>query len=117
MLTDTESSAVLAVHCRIEREHNTKADPRVIRRNADDLWAVAADNGFQDCHIEPEIAAHNFESLVCYCGSTVEAGSGASAQTQFLHLGVPCERSYIAVDIGIIDSAVIGRTVRNIRNF
>jgi hypothetical protein len=24
---------------------------------------VAADNGFQDCHIEPEIAAHNFESL------------------------------------------------------
>jgi len=45
-LTDTESLAVLDVHCCIEREHDTKAGPRVVRRNADDLRAVAADNGF-----------------------------------------------------------------------
>ena len=36
-LTDTESLAVLDVHCCIEREHDTKAGPRVVRRNADDL--------------------------------------------------------------------------------
>jgi hypothetical protein len=32
-LTDTESLAVLDVHCCIEREHDTKAGPRVVRRN------------------------------------------------------------------------------------
>ena len=47
-LTDTESLAVLDVHCCIKHEHDTKAGPRVVRRNADDLRAVAADNGFQD---------------------------------------------------------------------
>jgi len=76
-LTDTESLAVLHVHCCIEREHDTKASPQ----------AVAADNGFQCWHTEYEIAAHNIESLVRYCGSTVEAGSGASAQTKLLHRG------------------------------
>ena len=34
-LTDTESLAVLDVHCCIEREHDTKAGPRVVRRNAE----------------------------------------------------------------------------------
>jgi hypothetical protein len=56
-LTDTASLAVLDVHCCIEREHDTRADPRVVRRNADDLRAVLADNGFQDWHTEYELAA------------------------------------------------------------
>ena len=47
-VTDTESLAVLDVHCCIEREHDTKAGPRVVRQNADDPRTVAADNGFQD---------------------------------------------------------------------
>ncbi|WP_302082906.1 transposase [Salinibaculum rarum] len=72
-LTDTESLAVLDVHCCIEREHDTKAGPRVVRRNADDLRAVAADNGFQDWHTEYEIAAHDVEYLVHYRGSTAKA--------------------------------------------
>ena len=55
MLTDTESLAVLDAHCCIEREHDTKAGPRDVRRNADDLRSVAADNGFQDRHTEYEI--------------------------------------------------------------
>ena len=69
-LTDTESLAVLDVHCCIEREHDTKAGPRVVRRNADDLRTVAADNGFQDWHTEYEIAAHDIEYLVQHRGSS-----------------------------------------------
>jgi len=61
---------VLDVHCCIEREHDTKAGPRVVRRNADDLRSVAADNGFQDWHTEYEIAALDIDYLVHYRGST-----------------------------------------------
>ncbi|WP_080503485.1 transposase [Halococcus thailandensis] len=68
-LTDTESLAVLDVHCCIEREHDTKAGPRVVRRNADELRSVAADNGFQDWHTEYEIAALDVEYLVHHQGS------------------------------------------------
>jgi IS5 family transposase len=68
-LTDTESLAVLDVHCCIEREHDTKAGPRVVRRNADDLRSVAADNGFQDWHTEYEIAALDIDYLVHHRGS------------------------------------------------
>jgi len=37
--------------------------PQVVRRNADDLQSVAADNGFQDWHTEYEIAAHDIDYL------------------------------------------------------
>ena len=47
-LTNTESLAVLDVHCCIERKHDTKAGPRDVRRNADGLRTVVADRGFQD---------------------------------------------------------------------
>ena len=70
-LTDTESLAVLDVHCCIEREHDTKAGPRAIRRNADDMRAVAADNGFQDWNSEYEIAASGIECLVHHRGSSM----------------------------------------------
>jgi len=69
-LTDTESLAVLDVHCCIEREHDTKAGPRVVRRNADDLRTVAADNGFQGWHSEYQIAAFDIDYLVHYRGSS-----------------------------------------------
>jgi len=65
-LTGTESLAVLDVHCCIECEHDTKVSPRVVRRNADDLRAVAADNGFQDWYTEYEIATLDIEYLVHY---------------------------------------------------
>ena len=64
---------MLDVHCCIEREHDTKAGPRVVRRNADDLRSVAADNGFQDRHTEYEIAALDIDYLVHYRGSTPKA--------------------------------------------
>jgi IS5 family transposase len=69
-LTDTESLAVLDVHCCIEREHDTRAGPRVVRRNADDLRAVLADAGFQDWHTEYELAAYDLDYLVHHRGST-----------------------------------------------
>jgi len=72
-LTDTESLAVLDVHCCIEREHDTKAGPRVVRRNADDLRSVAADNGFQDWNSEYQVAALDVEYLVHYRGSSMMA--------------------------------------------
>jgi hypothetical protein len=69
---------VLDVHCCIECEHDTKAGPRVVRRNADDLRAVTADNGFQDWHTEYEIATLDIEYLVHYRGSTAKATANNS---------------------------------------
>jgi hypothetical protein len=72
-LTDTESLAVLDVHRCIRHEHETKAGPQVVRQNADDLRAVAADNGFQDWHSEYDIA--DMDYLVQYRGSTPQAAA------------------------------------------
>jgi len=77
-LTDTASLAVLDIHCCIEREHDTKAGPRVVRRNADDLRAVAADTGFQDWHTKYEVAALGIEYLVHYRGSTPKATANSA---------------------------------------
>jgi IS5 family transposase len=68
-LTDTESLAVLDVHCCIEREHDTKAGPRVVRRNADDLRTVVADNGFQDWYTEYEMSAFDLDYQIHHRGS------------------------------------------------
>ncbi|QAU14050.1 IS5 family transposase [Halorubrum sp. BOL3-1] len=72
-LTDVESLAVLDVHIAARWKHDTKTGPRVVRRNADDLQSVAADNGFQDWHTEYEIAAHDVEYLVHHRGSSAKA--------------------------------------------
>ena len=74
-LTDTESLAVLDVHCCIEREHDTKAGPGVVRRNADDLRAVVADNGFQDWHTEYELSGLDLDYIVHHRGSTPMAAA------------------------------------------
>ena len=46
-----------------------------MRRNADELQSVAADNGFQDWHTEYEIAAHDIDYLVHYRGSSANAAA------------------------------------------
>jgi len=51
-LTDVESLAVLDVHITARWKHGTKTGLQVVRRNADDLQSVAADNGFRDWHTE-----------------------------------------------------------------
>ena len=72
-LTDTESLAVLDVQCHAQWRHDTKTGPQIVRRNADDLHTVAADNGFQDWHTEYEIAALDLDYLVHYRGSSLNA--------------------------------------------
>ncbi|WP_233565439.1 IS5 family transposase [Halorubrum sp. Atlit-26R] len=74
-LTDVESLAVLDVHITARWKHDTKTGPQVVRRNADDLQSVAADNGFQDWHTEYEIAAYDVEYLVHYRGSSAKAAT------------------------------------------
>jgi IS5 family transposase len=69
-LTDTESLAVLDVQCHAQWRHDTRTGPQIVRRNADDLHTVAADNGFQDWHTEYEIAALDLDYLVHYRGSS-----------------------------------------------
>jgi len=72
-LTDVESLAVLDVHIAARWKHDTKTGPQVVRRNADDLLTVAADNGFQDWKTEYEIAALDVEYLVHYRSSSPKA--------------------------------------------
>ncbi len=74
-LTDVESLAVLDVHVSARWKHDTKSEPQVVRRNADDLQSVAADSGFQDWHTEYEIAAHDVDYLVHYRGSSAKAAT------------------------------------------
>ena len=72
-LTDVESLAILDVHITARWKHNTKTGPQVVRRNADDLQSVVADNEFQDWYTEYEIAALDVEYLVHYCSSSPKA--------------------------------------------
>ena len=74
-LTDIESLAVLDVHCCITHEPDTTTGPRVVRRNADDLRAALADNGFQDWHTEYELATYDLDYLVHHRGSTPMAAA------------------------------------------
>ncbi len=68
-----ESLAILDVHIIARWKHDTKTGPQVVRRNADDLQSVAADNGFQDWHTEYEVAALDVKYLVHYRGSSPNA--------------------------------------------
>jgi len=45
-LVDTESQAILDVHCTTEKRHDTQLGWQVARRNADDLASLAADKGY-----------------------------------------------------------------------
>jgi len=64
--TDTASLAVLDVQCHGQWRHDTKTGPQVVRRNADDLHTVAADNGFQNWHSEYGFYSLSVEPLIHY---------------------------------------------------
>jgi len=72
-LTDTESLAVLDVQCYAQWRHDTRTGPQVVRRNADDLQTVAADNAFQNWHTEYEYYTLDVEPLIHYRGSSLNA--------------------------------------------
>jgi len=70
-----ESLAVLDVHIAARWKHDTKTGPQVVRRNADDLQSVAADNGFQDWHTEYGSPHTTSITLVHYRGSSANAAA------------------------------------------
>jgi len=71
-LTDTQSLAVLDLHCSIHWKDDTKAGPQVVRRNADDLLSVAADKAFHSWTNTFELYTLGVESLVLRRGSSPE---------------------------------------------
>ena len=71
-LTDTQSLAVLDLHCSIHWKDDTKAGPQVVRRNADDLLSVAADKAFHSWTNTFELYTLGVESLVLRHGSSPE---------------------------------------------
>jgi len=75
-------------------KHDTKMGPQVVRRNADDLQSVAADNGFQDWHTEYEIAAHDIDYLSHYRGSSANAAAKTLSTGQKVTQRWMAETSY-----------------------
>ena len=71
-ITDTESLAVLDLHCSIHWKHDVKAGPQVVRRNADDLLSVAADKAFHSWITTFEFYTLDVDPLVLRQGSTPE---------------------------------------------
>ncbi len=77
-LIDTESLAVIDVQCHAHWQHDRKTGPQVVRRNADDLQYVLADNAFQNWHTEYEYYKLDVEPLIYYCGFSVNAISNSA---------------------------------------
>ncbi|MWV39773.1 transposase, partial [Natrialba sp. INN-245] len=57
------------VHISARWKHDTKTGPQVVRRNADDLLSVAADNAFHNWHTTYEFYALGVEPLILQRGS------------------------------------------------
>ena len=74
-VTDTASLAVLDVQCYAQWRHDTKVGPQVVRRNADDLQYILADNAFQNWHTEYEYYTLDVEPVIYYRGSSLNAVS------------------------------------------
>jgi IS5 family transposase len=107
-LTDVESLAVLDVHISARWKHDTKTEPQVVRRNADDLLSVAADKAFHNWITKYECYALDVEPLILQRGSRpLTLGHNAlirangysqrwmaetSYSTTKRSLGEPCER-------------------------
>ncbi len=70
-LTDTESLAVLDVHCSVKWRHDTILGRKLVRLNADELVSVAADKAFHNWPIRYEYMAESIEPLLLRSGSTL----------------------------------------------
>ena len=70
-LTDTESLAVIDVHCTVKWRHDTVLGRKLVRRNADELVSVAADKAFHNWSIRYEYWAESIEPLLLRSGSTL----------------------------------------------
>jgi len=61
---------VVDLQCSVEWKHDTKLEPQVVQRNANDLLSVAADKGFRDWMSKFEFYTLDVDPLVLECGSS-----------------------------------------------
>ena len=63
-LVDTESQAVLDVHCTTEKRHDTQLGWQVTRRNAGDLTSLAADKGYDWMQLREKLREEGVRPLI-----------------------------------------------------
>ncbi|MDL0131518.1 IS5 family transposase [Halobacterium salinarum] len=66
-LVDTESHAILDVHCTTEKRHDTQLGWRVARRNAGDLASLAADKGYDWMKLREKLREDGVRPLIKHC--------------------------------------------------
>jgi len=63
-LVDTESQAILDVHCTTEKRHDTQLGWQVARRNAGDLASLAADKGYDWMELREKLREESVRPLI-----------------------------------------------------
>ncbi len=63
-LVDTESRAILDVHCTTEKRHDTQLGWQVARRNAGDLASLAADKGYDWMDLREKLREEGVRPLI-----------------------------------------------------
>ena len=63
-LVDTDSQAVLDVHCTTEKRHDTQIGWQVALRNADDLHSLAADKGYDWQQLRDKVREKGVRPLI-----------------------------------------------------
>src|SRR5699024_7050531 len=63
-LVDTETQAVLDVHCITTKKHDARIGPQIARRNAGDLLSLAADRGYNAKAFHDELCENGVRSLI-----------------------------------------------------
>ncbi|MDS0478380.1 IS5 family transposase [Natrinema sp. 1APR25-10V2] len=63
-LVDTESQAILDVHCTTEKRHDTQLGWQVARRNAGDLASLAADKGYDWMELREKLREEGVRPLI-----------------------------------------------------
>jgi len=63
-LVDTDSHAILDVHCTTEKTHDTQLGWQIARRNADDLASLAADKGYDWMELRENLRKEGVRPLI-----------------------------------------------------
>jgi len=63
-LVDTESQAILDVHCTTKKRHDTQLGWQVARRNAGDLASLAADKGYDWMELRDKLREEGVRPLI-----------------------------------------------------
>ena len=63
-LVDTETQAILDVHCTTGKPHDTKVGWQVARRNAGDLTSLAADKGYDWMELRENLREEGVRPLI-----------------------------------------------------